>query len=153
MRGWRRTRTAATTGAPSVMPLSLWSLAAYQKLPLLRDDMLRASCIAVPNTLHVLLNTPHASTTPLSAAAGWLLDAGMADTSKYKYFIFMNSSVRGPFIPPYARVGSGSAHRLLHGHAQSRNIAATALSLSCVVSPAALSLVFLISALQIVPDI
>ena len=26
------------------------------------------------------------------------------DTSSYKYFIFMNSSVRGPFIPVYGQV-------------------------------------------------
>lgn len=35
---------------------------------------------------------------------GWVFSSGQADPSRYKYFIFMNSSVRGPFIPPYARV-------------------------------------------------
>ncbi len=28
----------------------------------------------------------------------------VANPDDYKFFIFMNSSVRGPFIPPYARV-------------------------------------------------
>ena len=32
---------------------------------------------------------------------GWLLDSGHVDASKFQYFIFMNSSVRGPFLPPY----------------------------------------------------
>ena len=35
---------------------------------------------------------------------GWVLTSKQVDTSAYKYFIFMNSSVRGPFIPPYAQV-------------------------------------------------
>lgn len=34
---------------------------------------------------------------------GWVLQSGYADPSIYRYFIFMNSSVRGPFIPPYAK--------------------------------------------------
>jgi hypothetical protein len=34
---------------------------------------------------------------------GWLFDTKKVDTSKYKYFIFMNSSVRGPFIPTYGQ--------------------------------------------------
>lgn len=32
---------------------------------------------------------------------GWAMDSGKVDTSQYKYIIFMNSSVRGPFLPPY----------------------------------------------------
>ncbi|KAK9808733.1 hypothetical protein WJX72_002733 [[Myrmecia] bisecta] len=32
---------------------------------------------------------------------GWLFDNHKVDTSQYKYFIFINSSVRGPFLPPY----------------------------------------------------
>lgn len=36
---------------------------------------------------------------------GWVLRSGFVQTSKYKYFIFMNCSVRGPFLPPYAKVG------------------------------------------------
>ena len=32
---------------------------------------------------------------------GWFLSSGMIDKSKYKYFIFLNSSVRGPFIVSY----------------------------------------------------
>ena len=39
---------------------------------------------------------------------GWLLDSGKVDTRPYKYFIFMNSSVRGPFLPVFNKV------RLLH---------------------------------------
>lgn len=34
---------------------------------------------------------------------GWVFAMGQADPQQYKYFIFMNSSVRGPFIPPYAK--------------------------------------------------
>ena len=37
---------------------------------------------------------------------GWLLESGRVDTSKYKYFLFMNSSVRGPFIPTFSQVPS-----------------------------------------------
>ena len=32
---------------------------------------------------------------------GWLLSTGRVDKNKYKYFIFLNSSVRGPFIVAY----------------------------------------------------
>ena len=32
---------------------------------------------------------------------GWFLSSGMIDKSKYKYFIFLNSSVRGPFVVSY----------------------------------------------------
>ena len=35
---------------------------------------------------------------------GWLLDSGKVDTRPYKYFIFMNSSVRGPFLPVFNKV-------------------------------------------------
>mmetsp|Transcript_12697 Transcript_12697/g.38289 ORF Transcript_12697/g.38289 Transcript_12697/m.38289 type:complete len:419 (-) Transcript_12697:2891-4147(-) len=34
---------------------------------------------------------------------GWLLESGRVDTLKYKYFLFMNSSVRGPFIPTFSQ--------------------------------------------------
>lgn len=37
---------------------------------------------------------------------GWLLESGRVDTLKYKYFLFMNSSVRGPFIPTFSQVPS-----------------------------------------------
>lgn len=37
---------------------------------------------------------------------GWVLRSGYINTSKYKYFIFMNCSVRGPFLPAYAKVGA-----------------------------------------------
>ncbi|MEW5312893.1 MAG: hypothetical protein WDW38_004491 [Sanguina aurantia] len=34
---------------------------------------------------------------------GWLLDSGHVHVKRYKYFFFMNCSVRGPFMPAYAR--------------------------------------------------
>ena len=35
---------------------------------------------------------------------GWFLKTQNVDLTKYKHFIFLNSSVRGPFLPPYVRV-------------------------------------------------
>lgn len=32
---------------------------------------------------------------------GWAIHEGKVDTSAYRHIIFMNSSVRGPFLPPY----------------------------------------------------
>lgn len=32
---------------------------------------------------------------------GWAMETAKVDASKYKYIIFMNSSVRGPYLPPY----------------------------------------------------
>jgi len=32
---------------------------------------------------------------------GWFLSIGMIDKNRYKYFIFLNSSVRGPFVVSY----------------------------------------------------
>lgn len=37
------------------------------------------------------------------------LEKGIFDPAKYKYFILLNSSVRGPFLPPYWPVSSGGA--------------------------------------------
>ena len=37
---------------------------------------------------------------------GWLLQNRPVNLWKYKYFIFLNSSVRGPYIPAYAKVSS-----------------------------------------------
>lgn len=37
---------------------------------------------------------------------GWVFSSGKANPEDYKFFIFMNSSVRGPFVPPYARGGT-----------------------------------------------
>ncbi|KAK9817964.1 hypothetical protein WJX72_005006 [[Myrmecia] bisecta] len=34
---------------------------------------------------------------------GWLLDDQIVDVSKYKFFIWLNSSVRGPFLPAYMK--------------------------------------------------
>ena len=32
---------------------------------------------------------------------GWAIQEGKVDTSQYRYLVFMNSSVRGPFLPGY----------------------------------------------------
>lgn len=49
---------------------------------------------------------------------GWLLmESGHVDYRRYRYFFFINSSVRGPYMPPYARVRAchhPAAH--LHNH-------------------------------------
>lgn len=34
---------------------------------------------------------------------GWALETQEIDIAAYKYFIFLNSSVRGPFLPPYIK--------------------------------------------------
>jgi hypothetical protein len=34
---------------------------------------------------------------------GWVLQTQIKNINKYKYFIWLNSSVRGPFLPPYLR--------------------------------------------------
>ncbi|GFR43780.1 hypothetical protein Agub_g4894 [Astrephomene gubernaculifera] len=34
---------------------------------------------------------------------GWLLFTGRVDPTRYRFFFFVNCSVRGPFLPPYAR--------------------------------------------------
>ena len=34
---------------------------------------------------------------------GWALETEAIDIEAYKHFIFINSSVRGPFIPPYLK--------------------------------------------------
>ena len=51
---------------------------------------------------------------------GWLLRSGEIRLQRYKYFILMNSSVRGPFIPPYVPVSSPfqnmSVARVAHSH-------------------------------------
>jgi hypothetical protein len=40
---------------------------------------------------------------------GWVFTEGHANPEDYEYFIFMNSSVRGPFLPPYMSVGAAGA--------------------------------------------
>lgn len=35
---------------------------------------------------------------------GWIMSAGIVDIQDYKYFIMINSSVRGPYAPPYQPV-------------------------------------------------
>lgn len=32
---------------------------------------------------------------------GWVLSKSIVDASSYNYIVFMNSSVRGPFLPAY----------------------------------------------------
>ena len=39
---------------------------------------------------------------------GWLMSSGKVDIAKYKYFIMMNSSTRGPFTPAYHKQGAWS---------------------------------------------
>jgi hypothetical protein len=40
---------------------------------------------------------------------GWGIKSQKVDVDQYKYFIFMNSSVRGPYLPTYVKVGSAAA--------------------------------------------
>jgi hypothetical protein len=35
---------------------------------------------------------------------GWAIGNGKVDTAQYRAFVFMNSSVRGPFLPAYIPV-------------------------------------------------
>lgn len=35
---------------------------------------------------------------------GWLLRSGDVTVKKYKYFVLLNSSVRGPYLPVYVPV-------------------------------------------------
>ena len=35
---------------------------------------------------------------------GWALTTQGINVDKYSYFVFMNSSVRGPFVPSYIKV-------------------------------------------------
>lgn len=35
---------------------------------------------------------------------GWAIQGGVIDISVYKYYIFLNSSIRGPYLPPYLQV-------------------------------------------------
>ena len=35
---------------------------------------------------------------------GWAIHQEDVQVADYKYFIFLNSSVRGPFLPPYLQV-------------------------------------------------
>ena len=37
-------------------------------------------------------------------AFGWMLNSGKVNVKKYTYFVLVDSSVRGPFIPPYVPV-------------------------------------------------
>jgi hypothetical protein len=43
---------------------------------------------------------------------GWALEQEKVQVKDYKYFIFLNSSVRGPFLPPYLRVRCPSTDTL-----------------------------------------
>jgi hypothetical protein len=49
---------------------------------------------------------------------GWvLLQTGLVNIGKYRYFFFVNSSVRGPFLPAYARVSSHAVSEVTSSHA------------------------------------
>jgi hypothetical protein len=37
---------------------------------------------------------------------GWAIREGKVDASAYRHIVFMNSSVRGPFLPPYLPVSA-----------------------------------------------
>lgn len=41
-----------------------------------------------------------------------MLQSGIVNYNMYKYFFFVNSSVRGPFVTAYARVGARSSNML-----------------------------------------
>ena len=41
---------------------------------------------------------------------GWLLRSGDVTVKKYKYFVLLNSSVRGPYLPVYVPVRPSSMH-------------------------------------------
>lgn len=40
---------------------------------------------------------------------GWALKAMDINATSYKYFVLMNSSVRGPFVPTYIKVRANNA--------------------------------------------
>lgn len=40
---------------------------------------------------------------------GWVFDTQGVDPTAYKHYIFLNSSVRGPFLPPYLQVSTPAA--------------------------------------------
>jgi len=44
---------------------------------------------------------------------GWALFNLNLDISKYKYYIFMNTSVRGPYLPTYWEVSAARLSQLL----------------------------------------
>ena len=62
---------------------------------------------------------------------GWALSSGKVDPSKYKHIIFMNSSIRGPFLPPYWPVRPAECLSIIAGsaavHARKQSPAAAAL--------------------------
>ena len=51
---------------------------------------------------------------------GWAMKQENVQVADYKYFIFLNSSVRGPFLPPYLQVclAPASAMPCILGEAQ-----------------------------------
>ena len=46
---------------------------------------------------------------------GWAIQTQHLELSRYKFFVFLNSSVRGPFLPTYLRVRPSPFLRLLDG--------------------------------------
>eukprot|EP00884_Botryococcus_braunii_P008291 jgi/Botrbrau1/17463/Bobra.0054s0050.1 len=63
----------------------------------LRDPVLPPS---LPSNVHVLY---HPNECFDLGTIGWLLAKETVDTRLYTYFIWLNSSVRGPFLPSYVR--------------------------------------------------
>jgi hypothetical protein len=61
---------------------------AYENFPLLPPN---ARFLLHPNECYDL------------GTVGWVLQTQIKNISKYKYFIWLNSSVRGPFLPPFLR--------------------------------------------------
>ena len=61
----------------------------------------------LPPNAHVLL---HENKCYDWGTIGWALQRDTVDTSLYHYFIFMNSSVRGPFLPAYVPVRPLALH-------------------------------------------
>ena len=43
-----------------------------------------------------------------------MLNSQLVDVRKYSYFVLVDSSVRGPFIPPYLPVSQASAECPIH---------------------------------------
>ncbi|KAI3431515.1 hypothetical protein D9Q98_004565 [Chlorella vulgaris] len=52
----------------------------------------------LPDNVHAV---PHTNECFDWGTFGWAIEKGVVDTSRYTYIIFLNSSVRGPFLPSY----------------------------------------------------
>lgn len=61
--------------------------------------------IRPPPTLQILI---HKNECYDIGTLGWFFASGTVELSSYKYFIFLNASVRGPFLPAYWPVSAGA---------------------------------------------